>query len=103
MAGIPPLAGFFGKVYIFMSAVNEGLYVLAIIGVLSSVIGAFYYLRIVKIMYFDDPADAFEGTAGREVGIVMGVAALFTLLFIVYPAPLEAAAGAAASVLFAAG
>jgi NADH-quinone oxidoreductase subunit N len=103
MAGIPPLAGFFGKVYIFMSAVNEGLYVLAIIGVLSSVIGAFYYLRIVKIMYFDDPADAFEGTAGREVGIVMGVAALFTLLFIVYPAPLEVAAGAAASVLFAAG
>ena len=54
MAGIPPLAGFFGKLYVFIAAVNEGLYVLAIIGVLTSVIGAFYY-RIVKIMYFDEP------------------------------------------------
>ena len=103
MAGIPPLAGFFGKVYIFLSAVNEGLYTLAVIGVLTSVIGAFYYLRIVKIMYFDEPAEAFEGTAGREVGVVMAATGLFTLLFFVWPGPLEAAAGAAASVLFTGG
>ena len=103
MAGIPPLAGFFGKVYIFLAAVNEGLYTLAIIGVLTSVIGAFYYLRIIKIMYFDEPEDAFDGRMAREIGVIMTVAALFTLLFFIYPGPLETAAGAAASVLFAAG
>lgn len=103
MAGIPPLAGFFGKLYIFLAAVNEGLYTLAIIGVLASVIGAYYYLRIIKIMYFDEPEEVFDGTAGREVGIVMTITGLFTLLFFLYPAPLEAAAGAAAAVLFAAG
>ena len=56
MAGIPPLAGFFAKVYIFLAAIDAGLYVLAVIGVLASVVGAFYYLRIVKLMYFDEPA-----------------------------------------------
>ena len=85
MAGIPPLAGFFGKLYVFMAAVNEGLYILAIIGVLTSVIGAFYYLRIVKIMYFDEPAEPFDRTAGREVGVIMAVAGIFTLLFFVFP------------------
>ena len=54
MAGIPPLAGFFSKLYVFMAAVNAGLIILAIIGALASVISAFYYLRIIKIMYFDD-------------------------------------------------
>ena len=103
MAGIPPLAGFFGKLYVFMAAVNEGLYVLAIIGVLTSVIGAFYYLRIVKIMYFDEPADAFDRTAGREIGAIMAVAGIFTLLFFVFPSPIVEGAGQAAAVLFAAG
>ena len=103
MAGIPPLAGFFGKLYVFMAAVNEGLYVLAIIGVLTSVIGAFYYLRIVKIMYFDEPAEAFDRTAGREVGAIMAVAGIFTLLFFVFPSPIVEGAGQAAAVLFAAG
>src|SRR3546814_3419246 len=54
MAGIPPLVGFFGKFYIFLAAIEAGLYVLAVVGVLTSVIGAFYYLRIVKLMYFDE-------------------------------------------------
>ena len=103
MAGIPPLAGFFGKLYVFMAAVNEGLYVLAIIGVLTSVIGAFYYLRIVKIMYFDEPADAFDRTAGREIGAIMAVAGMFTLLFFVLPSPIVEGAGQAAAVLFASG
>ena len=58
MAGIPPLAGFFGKLYIFLAAVEAGLYTLAIIGVLSSVVAAFYYLRIVKVMYFDQASRA---------------------------------------------
>lgn len=102
MAGIPPLAGFFGKLYVFMAAVNEGLYVLAIIGVLTSVIGAFYYLRIVKIMYFDEPADAFDRTAGREIGVIMVASGVFTLLFFVFPSPIVGAAGRAAAVLFSA-
>jgi NADH-quinone oxidoreductase subunit N len=102
MAGIPPLAGFFGKLYVFMAAVNEGLYVLAIIGVLTSVIGAFYYLRIIKIMYFDEPAEAFDRSAGREVGTIMAVSGLFTLLFFVFPTPIVGAASKAAAVLFSA-
>lgn len=60
MAGIPPLAGFFGKLFVFMAAINAGLYVLAVIGVLTSVISAFYYIRIIKVMFFDQPAAAFD-------------------------------------------
>ena len=60
LAGIPPLAGFFGKLYIFLAAVEGGLYTLAIIGVLSSVVAAFYYLRIVKVMYFDQTAEPLD-------------------------------------------
>ena len=73
LAGIPPLAGFFAKFYVFLAAVEAGLYALAVIGVLASVVGAYYYLRIVKIMYFDEPAAAFvpmrggaQGGAGRR-------------------------------------
>ena len=58
LAGIPPLAGFFAKFYVFLAAINAGLYVLAVIGVLAAVVGAYYYLRIIKIMYFDEPAAA---------------------------------------------
>ena len=86
-----------------MAAVNEGLYVLAIIGVLTSVIGAYYYLRIVKIMYFDEPLDAFDRTAGREIGVIMTVTGLFTLLFFIFPSPIVSAASKAAAVLFSAG
>ena len=59
MAGIPPLAGFFAKFYVFLAAIKAGLYALAVIGVLASVVGAYYYLFIVKIMYFDEPAEGF--------------------------------------------
>ena len=103
MAGIPPLAGFFGKLYIFLAAVNEGLYVLAIVGLLTSVVGAFYYLRIVKIMYFDKPADAFDKTAGREVTVITTFAGVFTLLFFIFPSPIVNAATKAAAALFSGG
>ncbi|MCP1335605.1 NADH-quinone oxidoreductase subunit NuoN [Futiania mangrovi] len=99
LAGIPPLAGFFAKFYVFAAAVEQGLYALAIVGVLSSVVGAFYYLRIVKVMYFDEPAPAFEPTKG-ELGFIMTVAAAFVTLFIVMPGPLVRTAEAAAKVLF---
>jgi NADH-quinone oxidoreductase subunit N len=100
LAGVPPLAGFFGKFYIFMSAINAGLYVLAVIGVLSSVVGAYYYLRIVKIMYFDEASEPLAKPVRGELGAVMTVTGLFTMLFFIWPAPLLNMAGVAAKALF---
>jgi NADH-quinone oxidoreductase subunit N len=99
LAGIPPLAGFFAKYYVFLGAIKAGLYGLAVIGVLSSVVGAYYYLLIVKTMYFDEPAKGFVPVPG-ELKAVLGAAGLFNLLYFVYPAPLIAAAGIAAKSLF---
>ena len=100
LAGVPPLAGFFGKFYVFMSAINAGLYTLAVIGVLSSVVGAYYYLRIVKIMYFDEAAEPLAKPVRGELGAVMTVTGLFTMLFFLWPAPLLNMAGVAAKALF---
>ena len=99
LAGIPPLAGFFAKYYVFVAAVDAGLFALAVIGVVLSTVAAYYYLRIVKIMYFDEPAPSFDRAplAVRGVAIVMGAA---TLLFWVYPGPVVEAATVAAKSLF---
>ncbi len=100
MAGIPPLAGFFGKLYVFMAAVEAQLYWLAIIGVLSSVVGSFYYLRIIKIAYFDEPGDAFDHPISKPIKLVLTGTAVLMLFFILYPAPLlNSAAEAAASLI----
>jgi NADH-quinone oxidoreductase subunit N len=99
LAGIPPVAGFFAKFYVFLAAIKAGLYALAVIGVVTSVVGAYYYLAIVKIMYFDEPAPGFEPMR-PELRLVLGVTGLFVLLFFVYPAPLVDAAAAAAKSLF---
>ncbi len=99
LAGIPPLAGFFAKFYVFLAAIESGLYALAVIGVLLSVVGAFYYLRIVKIMYFDEPVESFEPMP-RILAVVLGASGVLILFFFVYPAPLVAAAGVAANSLF---
>jgi NADH-quinone oxidoreductase subunit N len=99
MAGIPPLAGFFAKFYVFLAAIQAGLYMLAIIGVITSVVGAYYYLAIVKVMYFDEPAPKF-GPMPWELRTVLGVTGVFVLLFFVYPSPLLNAATAAAKSLF---
>jgi NADH-quinone oxidoreductase subunit N len=99
LAGIPPLAGFFAKFYVFLAAIKAGLFTLAVIGVLASVVGAYYYLAIVKIMYFDEPARPFEAMP-YELRAVLGVTGLFNLLFILYPGPLVAAADVAARSLF---
>ncbi|HKA64605.1 MAG TPA: NADH-quinone oxidoreductase subunit NuoN [Methyloceanibacter sp.] len=99
LAGIPPLAGFFAKFYVFLAAVNAGLYALAVIGVLLSVVGAYYYLRVVKIMYFDAPAERFEPMPGM-LAAVLGASGLFILFYFVYPAPLVNVAEAAAKSLF---
>jgi len=99
MAGVPPLAGFFAKFYVFLAAIQAGLFTLAVLGVISSVVGAYYYLMIVKTMYFDEPAEAFDTMAG-ELGTVLGVSGLVVLLFSLYPGLLVDAAGAAAKSLF---
>ncbi len=101
LAGIPPLAGFFGKFYVFLAAVDAGLYTLAVIGVLTSVVGAYYYLRIVKLMYFDEPAEVLDKPIGREVGVVMGLSAGAILLFFLVPGVVVDGAEAAAYALFA--
>jgi NADH-quinone oxidoreductase subunit N len=99
LAGIPPLAGFFAKFYVFLAAIHAGLYALAVIGVLLSVVGAYYYLRIVKLMYFDAPAESFEPMQA-PLAAVLGVSGAFILLYFVYPEPLVAYAGVAAKSLF---
>jgi NADH-quinone oxidoreductase subunit N len=99
LAGIPPLAGFFAKYFVFLAAIKAGLYVLAVLGVLASVVGAYYYLSIVKVMYFDEPAGSFEPMP-RGLKVVLGVSGVFVLLFIAYPSPLVTAAATAAKSLF---
>jgi NADH-quinone oxidoreductase subunit N len=99
LAGIPPLAGFFAKYYVFLAAIKAGLFTLAVIGVLASVVGAYYYLAIVKTMYFDEPKKPFEPMPREQVA-VLAVCGGFNLLYFVYPAPLIEAAGVAAKSLF---
>ena len=99
LAGIPPLAGFFAKWYVFAAAVHANLYTLAVIGVLTSVVSTFYYLRIVKVMYFDEPAEAFDPMT-PVLKVVSGLSGAFILLFWLWPAPLVTAATAAAKSLF---
>ena len=96
----PPLAGFFGKLYVFLAAIEAELYTLAVLGVLSSVVGAFYYLRIVKLMYFDEPAESFDKVGGSEMTAIMTVTGAFILLFFVLPSPILNTAAAAAASLF---
>jgi NADH-quinone oxidoreductase subunit N len=99
MAGVPPLAGFFAKFYVFLAAIKAGLYVLSVVGVLASVVGAYYYLAIVKTMYFDEPAEGFFDMP-YELRVVLAVCGLFNILFFLYPGPLVGVASAAAHSLF---
>ena len=99
MAGIPPFSGFFGKLYVFLPAVEAGYWTLAVVGVLTSVVGAYYYLRVVKTMYFDEAQPAFDVRA-PSLSFVAGVGAIATTLFFVFPAPVVTAAQSAAHALF---
>ncbi len=100
LAGIPPLAGFFGKFYVILAAVKAGLVPLAVIGVLASVVGAYYYLRIVKIMYFDDPAEPFIQPMAGEMRVILGVSSVFVVLFAVFAFPLMSATSYVTQSLF---
>ena len=99
LAGVPPLAGFFGKFYVFVAAIKAGLFTLSVIGVLTSVIGAYYYLSIVKVMYFDEPLTQLDPVR-VELRAVLAVAGLFNIFFFVYPGPLVSMATVAAKSLF---
>jgi NADH-quinone oxidoreductase subunit N len=99
LAGIPPLAGFFAKWYVFNASIQAHLYPLAVIGVLMSVVACFYYLRIVKVIYFDEPAPGFE-RASPAVTAVLVVTSLLVVFFSFWPGPLDVAAAAAAKSLF---
>ncbi len=101
MAGIPPLAGFFAKLQVFLAAIDAGLITLAVIGGLTSVVGAFYYIRIIKLMYFDDPVESFDRPIGNDMTLVLTGTGLFTAFFFLFPAPIVDAAARAAASLFA--
>jgi len=102
LAGIPPLAGFFSKFYVFAAAIQTGqfaLVVLAVIGVLTSVVGAFYYIRIVKVMYFDEPKPGFERLPEGAQAVLV-VSSVIVVLFWLLPSPLVTSAAQAARSLF---
>ncbi|WP_457796122.1 NADH-quinone oxidoreductase subunit NuoN [Methylocystis sp. S23] len=99
LAGIPPLAGFFAKYYVLLAAVDAGLYPLAVVGVLASAVAAFYYLRVVKVMYFDEPAPGFDRSP-FAVRAILAASTIAVLGFWLYPAPIMDAASAAAKSLF---
>jgi len=98
MAGIPPMAGFFGKMYVVLAAVSAGLSWLAVIGVATSVIGGYYYIKVVKIMYFDEPAPHFD-KAPFMLRFGIAIAALVIFAFCLIPSPLVLQAKAAADTL----
>ena len=88
LAGIPPLAGFFAKFYVFMSVIQSEMYFLAIIGLITSVISAFYYLRIIKIIYFDKPAKQFDDNNDFNIKIPVIISTLIILIYFIYPSSL---------------
>ncbi len=98
LAGIPPLAGFFAKFFVFMAAIKAGLFPLAIIGVLASVVGAFYYLRIIKLMFFDESKESFSETPA-PLRLVIAGAGVFVIFYVLYPNPLIDTAKIAAKAL----
>ncbi len=99
LAGIPPLAGFFAKYFVFVAAIDAGLVVLSVIGMLASVVSGFYYLRVVKVMYFDDAVGPLDRPIPLPVRLVVTASGLLTVLYFIVPAPLLVSAEAAAKSL----
>ncbi len=100
LIGIPPLAGFWGKWYVFLAAVESQLYVLAAIGFVTSVVGAYYYLRIIKVMFFDQPAAPFEKPLSTVNAALLALSTAVVMFFVVAPVMVTDAAGVAAKSLF---
>ena len=89
LAGIPPLAGFFAKFYVFISVIESGMYTLAIVGLLSTVISAFYYLRIIKIIYFDEISNPFDKIKNVGITLTIFLSCSILVLFFLYPSILN--------------
>jgi NADH-quinone oxidoreductase subunit N len=100
LIGIPPLAGFWGKWYVFLAAVESQLYVLAAIGFVTSVVGAYYYLRIIKVMFFDQPGAPFDKPLGTINAALLALSTAVVMFFVVAPVMVTDAAGVAAKSLF---
>ena len=88
LAGIPPLAGFFAKFYIFKSVIEQSMYFLAIVGLLSTVVAAFYYLRIIKIMYFDEEKEKYDTDHGLWLKFSLTFSTLLILVYFIFPSQL---------------
>ena len=88
LAGIPPLAGFFAKFYIFMAVIEQSMYFLAIVGLLSTVIAAFYYLRLIKIIYFDKPLEQYEKDHNIGLKVTLAISTGILVLYFIYPSSL---------------
>ena len=100
MSGIPPLAGFFGKFMVFKAAVGAGMFGLAVFGVICSVVAAYYYLRIIKVMFFDEPVAKFEGDVPFARNAIVALSIVFIIAFIFAPSPLIEISRDAVSVFF---
>jgi NADH-quinone oxidoreductase subunit N len=100
MSGIPPMAGFFGKLLVFNAAVAEGYYILAVLGVLASVVAAFYYLKIVKVMFFDEAADPFDEDTSFSRRAVLFISVVFVICFVFKPSIFMTSTLSAAASLF---
>ena len=88
LAGIPPLAGFFAKFYVFKSVIEQSMYFLAIVGLLSTVIAAFYYLRIIKVIYFDEEKEKYDTDHSVWLKISLTLSTLLILLYFIFPSKL---------------
>ena len=88
LAGIPPLAGFFAKFYIFKSVIEQSMYFLAIVGLLSTVIAAFYYLRIIKVIYFDEQREKYDTDHSNWLKVSLTLSTLLILLYFIFPSKL---------------
>ena len=89
LAGIPPLGGFFAKFYVFLAVIENEMYWLAVIGLLTTVISAFYYLRVIKIIYFDELKEAFEEVHVKSITSTVLISCLILITFFLYPSILS--------------
>ena len=88
LAGIPPLAGFFAKFYIFKTVIEQSMYFLAVVGLLSTVVAAFYYLRLIKIMYFDEEKEKYDTDHAIWLKFSLSASTLLILIYFIFPSQL---------------
>ena len=89
LAGIPPLAGFFAKFYIFKAVIEQSMYFLAIVGLLSTVVAAFYYLRIIKIIYFDPEKEKYDQDHSPWLKFSLTISTILILFYFIFPSPVS--------------